>query len=268
MTSEPRVRLIHWHSPRAAESAALLQATGYDVVAGRLDADVLRELKQNPPAAVVIDLDRQPSSGRDLAVTLRQNRSTRHVPLVLAGGAPEKVAPIRGLVPDAVYTAWAGIVPALERALANPPTEPVVPGSVFAAYASTPLARKLGIQANWMVALVDAPEGIEATLGPLPEGVSLARNPDGPRDLTLWFVRSRARLESGIASLTPHAGRGRLWIAWPKVASGLAGDLSHDVVQQRGLAAGLMDYKVCSVDATWTALRFTLAKPGKPEQEP
>jgi hypothetical protein len=32
------------------------------------------------------------------------------------------------------------------------------------------------------------------------------------------------------------------------------------VVREVGLAAGLVDYKVCAVDATWSGLRFTRRK--------
>jgi hypothetical protein len=52
-------------------------------------------------------------------------------------------------------------------------------------------------------------------------------------------------------------GEGRLWIAWPKKASGVASDLSQTVVRQVGLAAGLVDYKICAIDQTWSALLFT-----------
>ena len=55
-------------------------------------------------------------------------------------------------------------------------------------------------------------------------------------------------------------GVGGLWIAWPKKSSGVATDLSQVVVRKVGMASGLVDYKVCSIDATWTGLRFTRRK--------
>ncbi len=263
MGGGPRIRLIGWDRGGAAAKVAALQAAGYAVEAEPMSAAVLRALREAPPAAVVIDLDRQPWSGRDLALNLRQHKRTRHVPLVLAGGEAERVAALRALLPDATYTPWSEVLPALAHALEQPPAEPVVPGSVFAAYAGVPLPKKLGIGPGFRVALVDAPAGIEGALAPLPEGATLLLDRDGPRDLTLWFVRSRSELERGLPAQAPNAARGRLWIIWPKKASGVETDLTQLLVRQLGLAAGLMDYKVCSLDATWTGLRFTrtVAKP-------
>lgn len=53
------------------------------------------------------------------------------------------------------------------------------------------------------------------------------------------------------------AERGRLWIAWPKKASGVESDLTQQQVRTFGLDAGLVDYKICSIDATWSGLCFT-----------
>ena len=55
--------------------------------------------------------------------------------------------------------------------------------------------------------------------------------------------------------MTP--AEGGLWIVRPKKASGVAGDLTQVQVRRIGLAAGLVDFKVCSVDATYSGLRFT-----------
>jgi hypothetical protein len=57
--------------------------------------------------------------------------------------------------------------------------------------------------------------------------------------------------------MVPAADGGGLWIAWPKHASGRAADLTQLDVRHTGLAAGLVDFKVCSIDATWSGLRFT-----------
>ena len=61
-----------------------------------------------------------------------------------------------------------------------------------------------------------------------------------------------------MGKLGEFAGSDGLWIAWPKRASGVSSDLSQTVVRQIGLSAGLVDYKVCSIDETWSALRFTV----------
>jgi hypothetical protein len=195
-----------------------------------------------------------------MGVQLRKQAATRHVPLVFVGGEPKKVDRIRELLPDAVYTSWKEMPGALEQAIAHPPQDPVVPSSAFAAYAGRPLPAKLGIKPGSAVTLVDAPQGFKDTLGELPDGVSLVEGPGTRCDLTLWFMRTRQDLEAAIGQMVTQAGMGPLWIAWPKKASRLASDLSQQVVRETGLAAGLVDYKICSIDATWSGLLFTQRK--------
>lgn len=253
----PRIRLIHWNADEAAERAARLTNRGLRVDHALLDPSGLRALRADPPDAVVIDLSRLPSHGRDLGVALRQTRATRRIPLVFVGGAPAKVARVRELLPDAVFTYWPGVHQALAQAMAHPPTDPVAPGSSLAGYSGTPLPRKLGIKPGYAVALVGAPDDFERTLGELPPDVIVRRRAQGRCDLIVWFVGSRRDLGRRVARYGTKSGAGGLWICWPKKASGVVSDLSERVVRETGLAHGLVDYKIASIDPTWSGLRFT-----------
>jgi len=255
-----RVRLIHWKASEAEDRAQRLRSAGYEVECEALSAAGLRALRENPPCVCVIDLSRAPSQGRDLALGIRTAKSTRYVPLVFVGGDPAKVARIKELLPDAAYTTWDEILTLLEQAIAHPPSGPVVPDSVFAAYAGTPLPKKLGIKVDSAVALVGAPEGFEETLDELPEGVVVQWGAHGQPDVILWFTRTRSELESRVEAMGAFAGKGGLWIIWPKKSSGVASDLSQAAVREVGLAAGLVDFKVCAIDETWSGLRFTRRK--------
>lgn len=255
-----RIRLIHWDAAGAEERGAFLRSVGCGVVHEQLTPAGLRALRKDPPSAIVLDLSRAPSQGRDVALGLRKHKATRHVPLVFVGGDPKKVARIRELLPDATYTTWDAIEGALNHAIAHPPEDPVVPRSTFDAYAGTPLPKKLGIKADSVITLIGAPEGFEDTLGELPAGALLRRGDPDPRGVTLWFVRSRQELEDQIEEMGAFARGGGLWIAWPKKASGVASDLSQTVVRKVGLASGLVDFKICSLDATWSGLRFSQRK--------
>jgi hypothetical protein len=195
-----------------------------------------------------------------MALGLRKHKATRHVPLVFVGGDPKKVARVRELLPDAAYTTWDAIEAALSDAIAHPPEDPVVPKSTFDAYAGTPLPKKLGIKANSIVTLLNAPEGFEDTLGELPDGAVLRRREPDPHGVNLWFVRCRQELEDQIEEMGAFAKGGGLWIAWPKKASGVTSDLSQTVVRRTGLDSGLVDFKICSIDATWSGLRFSHRK--------
>ncbi len=255
-----RVRLIHWKVEEAETHINTLTEAGYRVEYDPFGRSVLNALRQNPPMAVVIDLNRLPSQGREVAVTLRNYKTTRQVPLVFVGGASEKVARIQELLPDAEYCTWETVLDAIGQAIANPPAEPVVFDSVFAAYAGTPLAKKLGIKPGARVNAINPPEDIEQILGELPEGVRLHLDSTEIMDVNLWFLRSKGVLDAQIDRMVPFAAGGPLWMIWPKRASKLTCDLTQPLVRQTGLDAGLVDYKVCSVDRTWTGLCFTKRK--------
>jgi len=134
-----------------------------------------------------------------------------------------------------------------------------------AGYSGTPLARKLGIKPEMRVGLAAAPEGFEADLGELPPGVALRRRLQGTFDVIVAFSTRRGELERRLpAWRAALAVDGGLWLAWPKVTSGVATDLGDAAVRDLGLAAGLVDNKVCAVDATWSALRFVYRRADRP----
>ncbi len=258
------VRLIHWNADEAKQRAKILRAAGYEVIYKIQNGpEFLRDLRTRPPTAVVIDLSRLPSHGRDVGLGVRQSKATRHVPIVFVGGEPEKVARVKGLLPDAAFTSWNKIRGALKQAIAHPPENPVRPDSMLAGYSGTPLPKKLGIKANSVVALEGAPHGFRKTLGDLPEGAALEDDARGPCDIILWFLHSREELRDGMKGMAARTGAGRLWIIWPKKASGVQTNVTQNDVRAIGMAAGLVDFKVCAVDATWSGLAFTRRKATK-----
>ena len=128
-----------------------------------------------------------------------------------------------------------------------------------AGYSGTPLAKKLGIKDGSRLTLVRAPDGFESLLSPIPSGVRISRRIGSGADVIVAFQTSRSRLEAGIGRL--RAGihdAGGLWIAWPKRTSGVATDITEDVVREIALANGLVDNKVCAIDATWSGLRVVV----------
>ena len=132
-------------------------------------------------------------------------------------------------------------------------------------YSGTPLVRKLGIKPDSRVGLIAAPEDFERALGELPPGVVIRRRAVGSLEVIVAFAVWRAELERRLPrlrdALVPAGG---LWIAWPKRTSGLASDLSDGVVREVGLAAGLVDNKVCAIDETWSGLRFVFRLRDRP----
>jgi hypothetical protein len=227
---------------------------------------LIRRLNQTPPDAIVIDLSRLPSQGRDLGVALRQMKATRHIPLLFVGGPQQKVERIRELLPDATFTDWEEIESALKQALTSQPVAPVSPASRFAAYDGTPLPKKLGIRAGLKVGLVEAPPEFANLLDELPAGVTLQSGLANPCNLAIWFVRSLAELEQDLPQVTQAAGDIPLWIAWEKKTArpvgGVVAGVTQTLVRNTGLAAGWVDYKICSIDEHWSGLLFRRRKPG------
>jgi len=126
----------------------------------------------------------------------------------------------------------------------------------MAGYSGTPLAKKLGIKDGARVALVGAPTGFAKTLD-LPSGVELRSDARARLDVVVFFVKRRADLTKRFPALARALeSDGGLWIAWPKKASGVATDLTENVVREIGLDAGLVDNKVAAIDDTWSGLRF------------
>jgi CheY-like chemotaxis protein len=248
-----RIVLVHWNAVEWEERAVRLRAWGHTVDGMDPSPAGMRALQEAPPEVFVIDLSRAPSQGRDAAHALRQRKATRAVPLVFAGGDPDKLARMRELLPDAVYTEWRRLKTALQRV--KPPANPVVPG-VLAGYSGTPLPKKLGIKPDSKVALLGAPPDFQQTLGTIPDGARLTKTPAGAH-LILLFARSQADLARRFAIAAEGlAEGGGLWIIWPKKASGVATDLTEQHVRAHGLARQFVDYKICAVDQTWSGLKF------------
>lgn len=252
------ISLIHWDDAEAAPCIRQLIAAGYEVDYRELTPQLMRDWRREPPHAFVIDLSRLPSHGMELAMALRASKATRMIPLVFVEGEKEKVARIQRHLPDAVYTTWGRIRGALSKAIKHPPAKPTVPSSALAGYSGTPLPRKLGIKAGATVVLLNAPRDFDRTLGQLPDGAKISRRVGKRNDLTLWFVKSRKDLEDGIIQRVEQIGADGLWIAWPKQASGVKTDVTQALVREIGLANGLVDFKICAIDATWSGLKFSL----------
>ncbi len=238
-----------------------LRAAGYavDVRPLRTPAD-LKAIGEDRPAAVAIDLSRAPSQGRDFGLGIRQQASSRAVPLVFVDGSPERFSQVRHLLPGAVCTPGRQVLAAVRQVLERPPADVPRPPSVLAGYSGTPLPRKLGIKPGTVVRLLNAPAGFETTLGELPEGVRVTRSRGGACDLTLWFVPRRRDLEEGLEDVAGAVTTDRLWIVWPKKTSPLAADVSQRDVRSAGLHQGLVDYKICAVDDDWSGLLFSRRK--------
>ena len=268
------IRLICWNEADAIARARILRRAGYHVIAdppenaggAKNPGGMVRYFRELSPDAVVIDLDRLPSHGRELGLSLRASKSTRHLRLVFAGGVPAKVELVRAAIPDAIFTPWDDdVAAAIERTFAQPEAPRLAsrelskatgPGSLPGS-----LERKLDIKPQTRFAIVSVNRSdnqwLDEVLASIPDGAIRQRRIDAATTLALFPVASRRDLmrafDQARASLPPKAS---LWIVHPKQTSALAADFNQDDVREAGLALGFVDYKVCAVDKDWSALKF------------
>jgi hypothetical protein len=124
-------------------------------------------------------------------------------------------------------------------------------------YSGTPLPKKLGIKDGFQVSLIDAPSEVVAELKPSLEKCDLVKVGKTPLDFAMLFTKSSTALRKEFPRVTKNlAPAGMLWVSWPKKTSGVPTDLSENIVRDIGLAAGLVDVKVCAVTDVWSGLKF------------
>jgi len=128
-------------------------------------------------------------------------------------------------------------------------------------YSGTPLVQKLGIKPGFRIFVAGAPADYERITGKLPAGVTIAPRLTGAIDMVHLFAAGAAGLGDKLKryreAIKPD---GMVWVSWPKKSSGVATDLSDVVVRDIALPLGLVDIKVCAVDATWSGLKFVIPK--------
>ena len=124
-------------------------------------------------------------------------------------------------------------------------------------YSGTPLPKKLGIREGSRVFLVNAPDGSEGLLTPLPIGVTRLTKIAEPLDVGVVFAVERSELirwfDRLAGALDPD---GRLWVAWPKKTSRVPTDIDFGFAQGIGLDAGLVDNKSASITDVFQGLQF------------
>jgi hypothetical protein len=124
----------------------------------------------------------------------------------------------------------------------------------MAGYSGTPLEKKLGVKDSHVVFLDKPPAGFAL------EAPTITRLPQ-KADLTLTFHTTRRTLEVRLPTLVGHTTpAGMIWVCWPKQVAVKAGritsDLDENAVRELGLAAGVVDVKVCAIDEVWSGLKF------------
>jgi hypothetical protein len=254
----PRIRLLHTKAAEAAPHVASLRQAGFEVQYDERPRPA--DIRAGAPDLVLIDLTRLPSHGREVAVYCRGSKALRYVPIVFAGGDVEKVAQLRELIPDAVYTSWPEVLSAIDSALVASPASVVVPTPMMQRYGNRTVAQKLGITPGAVVSVIDPPRGFPSMLGDIPEGVSFSETGRDSPAVTLWFVHDAPSYMASLGKRRSIARKSKLWIIWPKGEAGKKAGINQNVIRKTALDAGLVDYKICAVNEQWSGMLFAAAK--------
>ena len=120
---------------------------------------------------------------------------------------------------------------------------------------------KLGYKPGFRVFLDGAPDGYAALVSPLPADVEFLAVPRNPLDLVHVFTTSAAEMSAKLRRYRPLVEpAGAVWVSWPKKSAKVPTDVAEDVVRAVALPLGLVDVKVCAVDAVWSGLKLVVRK--------
>lgn len=133
-----------------------------------------------------------------------------------------------------------------------------------------PLVEKLGIRPEMTVSILNAPNYFHLDLGDLPDDVEVHSDADNtPADVFIIFASRAAEAERGFErAVTYLPPDGAIWFAWPKKSSGKDTDITEDTLRDLFLPTGMVDNKVCSIDETWSGLRFVVRKENRADWPP
>jgi len=128
-----------------------------------------------------------------------------------------------------------------------------------AGYSEKPLAAKLGMKPGQRVWREDMPAEIAREIGDT--GALLIDTATAPIDLAHIFKTERSALASRLTALRPLlAPSGCIWVSWPKRVAGIETDITENVIREICLPMGLVDVKVCALDATWSGLKLMIRR--------
>jgi hypothetical protein len=145
--------------------------------------------------------------------------------------------------------------------MASPDTSSSRSNAAAAGYSGTALAKKLSLAPGMHAWFHAMPDSVRAEIDPAAIGVVEVDAPVMDLDAAHLFVTDRAELERLIAQLrTMIAPAGQIWVSWPKKASKVPTDITEDVIRAVALPTGLVDVKVCAVDAIWSGLKLVIRR--------
>ena len=130
-----------------------------------------------------------------------------------------------------------------------------------AGYSGTPLVKKLGIKEGFKIYLIRPLNHYRELVEPLPANVRFLKRRSREMHMVHIFTTFRRELEKELPLMMERIRRdGMIWVSWPKKSSRVFSQVTEDVVRAVALPLGLVDVKVCAVDAVWSGLKLVIRK--------
>ena len=131
----------------------------------------------------------------------------------------------------------------------------------MAGYSGKPVVQKLGIKPGFCIFAAGLPCAYSDVVGELPGDVTIRPRLKAPLDMVHLFTTEARELATKLRSYRAAiVSDGMIWVSWPKKASGVATDLTENIIRDTALPLGLVDIKVCAIDAIWSGLKFVIPK--------
>ncbi|HYZ87048.1 MAG TPA: hypothetical protein VE621_21715 [Bryobacteraceae bacterium] len=246
--------LVHWNESEAEARVREASSKGVGLELLRLQPGrTVQTIRSVNPEALLIDLTRMPSNGRAVASVLRSQRSTCHIPILFVGGEPQKVEKALADAPGSQWCEWENIAKAIPKLLAT------APKTVAKHHSEVPVAKKLNLLGGKTICVLNAPESFLALLESV-DGLTVHDQLNRKFDSVLLFTTTMNELEAGLAAIFRRTFELPLTLAWPKRASGADSELSMPLLREYLKEFGYIDYKVASIDKTWSAMLFSRAR--------
>ena len=126
-------------------------------------------------------------------------------------------------------------------------------------YSGTPLLKKLGINPEMKVLVINKPEDYYSFLE-TDISDQLCKKNELP-DLIHLFVKNTKEFEAEMKKLRSFCKENPriiIWISWYKKAAKIETDITEDVIRNYALKNDLVDVKVCAVSDIWSGLKLVV----------
>ena len=137
---------------------------------------------------------------------------------------------------------------------------------VTSGYSGTPLLKKLGINSEMRVLLINGPDNYFAILE---ADISKQLVNTNQVDFVHLFATSKKELSKQFHQLIKTLPSSVIiWISWYKKSAKIPTDITEETIREIVLPTGWVDIKVCAVSELWSGLKIVRRKNTSPTPQP